>query len=81
MSCVRKFRNQANHGIDKTCKGVHKPRIVKPVETVYLPTGFFPADILASLTRVMIAATVGVAPEVPLSTETLPSPMLKNELL
>lgn len=45
------------------------------------PTGFFPADILASLTRVIIDATVGVAPDVPLSIDTLPLSMLKKEFL
>lgn len=46
-----------------------------------IPTGFLPAEILASLTRVIIEATVGTAPEVPLSIEMVPLSMSKNALL
>jgi len=47
----------------------------------YAPTGFLPAEILASLTRVMIEAMVGTAPEVPLSIEIEPLSMLRNAFL
>lgn len=47
----------------------------------HVPTGFLPAEILASLTRVMMAATVGTDPEVPLSIEIEPLSMSRNEFL
>jgi len=45
------------------------------------PTGLLPAAMRASFTSVIMAATVGVAPEVPLSKETVPLLIFKNKFL
>ena len=48
---------------------------------MFTPTGFFPAEIRASLINAIIEAAVGVAPDVPLSVEMEPLLMFSHMFL